>query len=114
MKVRQQARNHSEFETRVDEEIGGACTFGQASVAGARGRFERSRRGRADGDDATALVERQVDTCGRGPGNLVAFRLDGVVFDTFGAHRLKCAVPDVQRQRGYLNAASLDRVEQSG
>ena len=75
----------------------------------ARHRLQRPRRRRADGDDATAAVERAVDRRGRRFVDLIALRLEPVILDPFGPDRLERAVADVQRDLGDADAATRER-----
>ena len=78
------------------------------SVVDARDGLERSRRRRADRDDSAPLTPGAGNRRSRGGVDLIALLLQAVVLDLLDTHRLKRAVPDVERDLGHLDAAILE------
>src|SRR5689334_1071064 len=114
MEVGHQSVDDAEVEAGIDEEIRRSGAGDDGAVVGARDRFERARRGRADRDDATALAPGAFDRGGGRRGDLVAFRLEPVLLDALDAHGLEGAVAHVQRDLGALDAAVIERGEKCG
>src|SRR4029079_17738492 len=60
-----------------------------------------------------AVLERVVDSAGRPVADLVALRIDSMIFDPFDADWLKRAVADVQRDLYTSSAAGFKRRDES-
>jgi hypothetical protein len=102
VEVGQQSLDDTKLESWDDDEIrlaaAGLDDLLSSMSSLPRRRFQGSGCRRADGHDATALGEREIDG-GRNRGiDFIAFRVDPMVFDTLNTNGLKRPVTDVQRE----------------
>src|SRR5215471_472487 len=79
-----------------------------------RGRLERTRHRRADGDDTPLFLPGMGDLLRRCGGDLDLFRVQAVVFGLFDRHRLEGAGADREGQVGDPDAASADPLQDLG
>jgi hypothetical protein len=106
--------DHFEFETWVDEQIGGGRACDDGSCAKPHCVFEGSNRRGADGDDATRRAESPVDGRGSFGGDGVRLGMDLVIFDALDADGLKGSQADVQGYIDSLDLALANAVEDFG
>ena len=105
MKVRQQPRHDPKLEARVDEQVGPPAAGGDPTRrAAARplraSASSSSQRRRSGGAPRSAVRHRDAAALA----DFVPLGLDPVILDLFDPNRLKCAVADVQRDFGDLDA----------
>jgi hypothetical protein len=103
--------DYLEFETWVDEEIGGGRACDDGSCARPHGVFEGSNRRGADGDDATRSTQSLVDGGGSVGGDGIRLGMDLVIFDALDADGLKSSQADMQGYIDSLHLALADAVE---
>ena len=106
VKVGEQSADHSELKSGIDEDAGFAAARVNAS-RGTGGIFERSDCGGSNSYDASLLADRLINFVGCVSRNVVRLAVQLVGFDFFGAHRLKRAKSDVQRNLGAFNTTLL-------
>src|SRR4029077_8144709 len=94
-----------ELESREDEQPGRARAGHETSVVRSRDGFQCAGGRRADGDDATLLVERLIDRERRRSRDVKSLGLQPMIFDLLNAHWLKRAVSQVQRDLGSRDTA---------
>src|SRR5512144_794633 len=108
MEVRHQRADHTEIEAWINEHVGCCRTRLDGAAARLDGMLERTRRRRADYDDATAIRESAIEGVRSARRDLVVFGIDLVLFDQFGSHWFERAVADVKRDRHAFDAARVD------
>src|SRR6516162_8920064 len=110
MEVRHERVHDAETKAGVDEQR--ALARERLELAALSGCLERAHAGRADRDDAPAARAAALDRGTELGRDAEPLGVQLMVLDALGAHGRERARPDVQREKGALDAARVERLEQ--
>src|SRR5215218_386741 len=108
MEVGEQPAHDAKSKPRVDEQVRVSGSLAYASTVRASNGLERSRRRRADRNDAALRVERSRDRTGRDAADLVGLRIDAMALHFLAPDRLERPVAHMQRDGGTLDCACIE------
>ena len=112
MEVGQQGVDDAELEARRDEQVGRSSPGTYSGVPTKVGRLDSACRRGANHDDSSSGGGGVTDGTRRVFADLLGLRVDSVLLDALGPHRLERAVPDVQGEGGALHASRLELEQQ--